>query len=241
MKVAAIFAGGVGSRMNLKSLPKQFLEIYGKPVIVHTLERFQMHPEIDAIAVAILPEYKDYLRNLVVQYHLDKVRWIVEGGATGQESRHKVLTEISRHVSEESVVLLHDGVRPLIDDDLISENLAAVKEHGAAVTCTKVNETIVESEGNGVGDVLPREALWTAQAPQTFKLGQILGAYERAIAEGRYDTIDSLSLMRDAGHYVHRIEGPTTNIKITTTTDYYVCRAYFSLIEDRQLDEVVQG
>src|SRR5690625_3295578 len=105
MKVAAIFAGGVGSRMSLKSLPMHFLEIYDEPVVVRALLHFPMHPDMDAIAVAMLPEDTDYLRSLVVKYDLERLSWIVEGGANGLESRRKVRTEISTHVTEESVVV----------------------------------------------------------------------------------------------------------------------------------------
>lgn len=232
--IAVVFAGGVGSRMASSSRPKQFLELYGKPVIIHTLDVFQRHPEIDAIALAILPEYHDYVEKLAKRYELDKLRWVVNGGSTGQESRHNALKAVAADCPSDSVVLVHDGVRPLIDADLISRNIHAVHQHGSAITCTKMTETVVVQEASGIGDVIPRDPLWTAQAPQSFRLGEILQGYDHAVADGENDSIDSCTLMHGYGFPLHRVEGPRTNIKITTASDYYICRTFMTLIEDRE-------
>lgn len=232
--IAVIFAGGVGSRMKSSTRPKQFLEIHGRPVIVHTLEVFQQHPEVDGIAVSILPEYRSHFERLVTRYELDKVRWVVDGGATGQESRHRALQAVLADEGPEAVVLIHDGVRPLIDADLVTRNISAVKQYGSGITCTKMTETVVVEDGEGIGDVVPRDPLWTAQAPQSFRLSEILGAYDQAVADGEHDSIDSCTLMHTYGHKLHRVEGPRTNIKITTASDYYICRTFMTLAEDRE-------
>lgn len=236
MNVAVIFAGGVGSRMKSKSLPKQFLEVHGKPIIVHTLEHFEDHPDIGGIVVAILPEYREHLDRLIHRYELTKVQ-IVDGGSTGQESRHHALRHVADNYPSDTVVLIHDGVRPLISEELISANINAVREHGSAITCTKVFETIVVSSTGRVDDVIPRELLYTAQAPQSFRLGEVLDAYDRAVADGENDSIDSCSLMRRYGHSVYMVEGPRSNIKITTAEDFYVSRTFFQLVETQQLME----
>jgi 2-C-methyl-D-erythritol 4-phosphate cytidylyltransferase len=229
-----IFAGGVGSRMASTAVPKQFLEIYGRPVIVHTLELFQNHDEIDGIIVAILPEFHEYFERIVKKYELDKVVKVVDGGATGQGSRHNALRAAAELYPEDSVVLIHDGVRPLIDADLISANIRGVHANGSAITCTKMTETVVEgSVEGGITDVVPREKLWTAQAPQSFVLKQVLGVYDQAVADGEEDSIDTCTLMRQYGHEISRVEGPRTNIKITTASDYYICRTFFTLNEDK--------
>lgn len=234
MNVALIFAGGRGVRMQAGSVPKQFLEIYGRPVIVHTLEAFQNHPEIDAILVVILDEFRDELLRLIDRYELDKVKWIVPGGATGQESRYKGLRVLADACDPDSIVFIHDGVRPLVDDALISANLETVRAHGTAVTCTKTNETVVRVEGDSIEEVIPREPLWTAQAPQTFRLGDAVKVYERAIAEGMTDTIDTCFLFRHYGIPVRMVPGPHTNIKVTTSSDFYVARTFFTLLEDEK-------
>lgn len=232
--IAVVFAGGVGARMARSSRPKQFLEIHGRPIIVHTLDIFQQHPDIDGIAVAILPQYREHVERLVKRYELDKVQWIVDGGSTGQESRHNALKVVAKNCEPDSIVLIHDGVRPLIDADLVSRNIESAIEYGSAITCTKMTETVVVEEGTGIKDVIPREPLWTAQAPQTFRLSDVLAGYDRAVEEGEYDTIDTCTLMHGYGYDVHRVEGPRTNIKITTASDYYVCRTFLTLIEDRE-------
>lgn len=234
MNVALIFAGGRGVRMRAGSVPKQFLEIYGRPVIVHTLEAFQEHPHIDAILVVILEEFYDDLIRLLDRYELDKVKWVVPGGKTGQESRHIGLKTLATHCPPDSTVLIHDGVRPLVDEELITANLRAVGEYGSGVTCTKTNETVVCVAGEWVEKVIPRDALWTAQAPQSFLLGQALDVYERARNEGISDSIDTCFLFRHYGIPVHMVPGPHTNIKVTTSSDFYVARTFFTLIEDEK-------
>ena len=235
MNVAVLFAGGIGSRMNAGSVPKQFLEIHGKPIIVHTLEVFESHPDIDAIAISILPQGRVELEKLVRRFEISKVRWIVDGGATGQSSRHRALQAVAQDSPPETVVLIHDGVRPLVDHHLISENIRVAGERGNAITCTKINETIVISESDEIGEVIPREHLYAARAPQTFHLGEILDLYDRTVAAGEHDTIDSCTVMRRAGKPLYRVDGPSTNIKVTTGDDLHVARAFFSVIEDREL------
>ncbi|WP_307784445.1 IspD/TarI family cytidylyltransferase [Salinibacterium sp. SWN139] len=230
-----IFAGGIGSRMTSASLPKQFLEIHGKPLIVHTIMHFQDHPEIDRIAVSILPEWRDRFAQLVSRHGLTKVNWIVEGGPTGQESRHKALRAIANDATDDAVVLLHDGVRPLINAELISDNIRTVRERGAAITCTKVNETVISSEGETIEEVLPRDFLYLAQAPQSLRLDAAMEIYDRALAEGENDSIDTASLLRRYGHTLYRVNGPRSNIKITTAEDYYLCRTFFDLLERDQI------
>ncbi|MEU6282709.1 IspD/TarI family cytidylyltransferase [Streptomyces sp. NPDC047028] len=235
MNIAMLFAGGIGSRMNSRALPKQFLEIHGKPIIIHTLEHFEAHPDIDAIAIAILPEYREHMTKLLTRYEIEKVRWIVDGGKTGQESRHNALKAVAAECPEDSVVLIHDGVRPLIDGKLISANIETVHEHGSAITCTKFNETVVSSAAEHVDDVIPRDHIYAAQAPQSFRLGQILSLYDRAVSEGEHDSIDSCSLMHRYGHKLYRVVGPRSNIKITTAEDFYLCRTFFEIIENQQI------
>lgn len=235
MNIALIFAGGIGSRMNAAALPKQFLEVHGKPIIVHTLEHFEEHPDIDAIAVAILPHYRNHLTRLLNRYEITKVSWIVDGGGTGQASRHAGLQAIAADSPESSIVLIHDGVRPLITQQLISDNIESVVLHGSAITCTKFNETVVSSRTQQIEDVIPREHIYAAQAPQSFRLGPILGLYDRAVADGETDTIDSCGLLHRYGLPIHRVDGPRSNIKITTVEDFYVARAFFDVLENRQI------
>ena len=235
MNIALIFAGGIGSRMSSENLPKQFLEIHGTPLIVHTIQDFQDHPEIDRTAVSILPAWRDRFARLVARYELTKVSWIVDGGATGQESRHRAIRAVAAECPGDAVVLVHDGVRPLIDGQLISDNIRTVRERGAAITCTKGTETIVFSSGDEIDEVLPRDLLYTAQAPQSLRLSTALEIYDRAVADGDNDSIDTATLLRRYGHTLFRVDGPRSNIKITTAEDYYICRAFFDVRERSQI------
>lgn len=236
MNIAVIFAGGTGSRMTSKAaLPKQFLEIHGTPIIVHTIQHFQEHPEIDRIAVSMVPEWRDHFSRLVSRYELTKVNWIVDGGSTGQESRHKALRAVANDAVEDSVVLLHDGVRPLINAELITENIRTVRSLGPAITSTKANETIISSEGKEIDDVLPRDYLFVAQAPQSLRLDTAIDIYDRAVSEGENDSIDTASLLRRFAYSLYRVDGPRSNIKITTAEDYYMCRTFFDLLERNQV------
>lgn len=235
MNIAVIFAGGIGSRMTSATLPKQFLEIHGTPLIVHTIQHFQDHPEIDRIAVSILPEWRDRFARLVARYELTKVNWIVDGGATGQESRHRALRTVANDVAGDAVVLLHDGVRPLINAEVITGNIRTVRERGPAITSMKFNETIISSADGIVDEVIPRDLLYVAQAPQSAMLQTALEVYDRAVADGEHDSIDTCSLLRRYGHTLHRVDGPRSNIKITTAEDFYVARAFFDVIERRQI------
>ena len=235
MNIAVIFAGGIGSRMSSANLPKQFLEIHGTPLIVHTIQHFQDHPEIDGVAVSILPGWRDRFMKLVARYDLTKVRWVVDGGPTGQESRHRAIRAVATECPGDAVVLVHDGVRPLITAQLISDNIRTVREHGAAITCTKGNETIVSSSGPEIDDVLARDFLYIAQAPQSLRLDVAQEIYDRAVADGDDDSIDTATLLRRYGHALFRVDGPRSNIKITTAEDYYICRAFFDVIERSQI------
>ncbi len=235
--IGVIFAGGIGSRMNTRALPKQFLEIHGKPILIHTLEKFENHPDIHGISLATHPDWRELTEKLLRRHEITKVRWVVNGGKTGQESRHKALRAVASDVDDPSdtIVLLHDGVRPLINDELISENIETARSRGNAITCTKFNETVVVSSDDTISEVIPRDHIYAAQAPQTFHLDEILAVYDRAVAEGENDSIDSCTLMETYGRQLYRVEGPRSNIKITTAEDFYVCRTYFEVLEAQQI------
>ncbi len=238
MNIALIFAGGTGQRMNSRTRPKQFLELNGKPILVHTLEHFEYHPRIDAIAVVCLKDWIPYLKDLADRYRLHKLRWIAEGGATGQESiRNGLYTlEQDKTVPMGSIVLIHDGVRPLINEDLISQNIDLALETGNAITVTPATETIIRVNSEKVvSNILDRSICMLARAPQTFILRDILHAHHRAEEENYTDAIDSATLMTHYGATMHIIEGPVENIKITTPADFYIFRAIIQAQENSQI------
>lgn len=227
--IALIFAGGAGKRMNTHGVPKQFLELYGKPIIIYTLEKFDSHEEIDGIVIACLKDYIPKMRQLCSRFHITKVDAIVPGGATGQESIYNGLCKIRELYPSNPAVLVHDGVRPLVAQETITKAIACVREHGSAVTVTPATETIItenENSGDGeLGTILDRAECKVAKAPQCFFADDLFTAHEKAKQEGRLDFIDSASLMRHYGHTLYEVEGRTENIKITTPVDYYIFKA----------------
>lgn len=235
MNIAIIFAGGSGQRMNSEACPKQFLKLNGKPIIIYTLELFNNHPEIDAIVISCIAEWIPYLKKCVVKYELAKVSCIVPGGSTGQESIYNALKYASENYPEDSAVLLHDGVRPLIRSKTISDNIRAVEGYGNAVTCSPTSETFVILNENEDIEVPPRERSYIARAPQSFVLRDIWAAHCRAVVENRQDFIDSCSMMTYYGHKMHIVIGPGENIKITTPADFYIFRTMLEIRENYQI------
>ena len=237
MNVALIFAGGTGTRMNTKSKPKQFLELNGKAIIVHTIENFENHPEIDAICVVCIEPWIGYLKDILARDFIKKVRWIVPGGETGQDSIRNGLEAIEKDCKDsDSVVLIHDGVRPLINDKLISDNIAKVRECGSAITVTPAIETIVTMDNQDeITKITDRKQCFLARAPQSFFVKDIMEAHRKAIAEGIHDMIDSASLMKHYGHSLFTVNGPAENIKITTPMDFYLFRAIYEARENSQI------
>lgn len=239
MVIAVVFAGGIGSRMNSRELPKQFLKMHGKPIIVHTLENFEYHDQVDAIVVACVEGWIDHLEQLVQQYNLKKVKKIVPGGKNGQLSIYNGLCAAEEVADgEKSIVLIHDGVRPLINEKLITNNIESVKKHGSAITSVPVKETVLmvnEQNTNEISSIPERKNTRLARAPQSFWLDEILEAQRTVLKEGRDDFIDSCSLMQYMGKKLYLIDGPSENIKITTPDDFYIMRAILDAREDSQI------
>lgn len=238
MNIGVIFAGGVGSRMNSKEKPKQFLEMYNKPIIIHTIEYFENHPQIDAIVVVCVEDWIPYFENLLYKYRIEKVKKVVPGGATGQLSIYnglKAAKEISGN--EKSIVLIHDGVRPLINEKLITDNIESVQKNSSAITTAVVKETIlVVNDGTSTIDYVPsRKNSRVARAPQSFWLDDILAAHEKSLAEGITDCIDSCTMMQRYGYNLFLVDGPGENIKITTPEDFYTMRAILEAKENAQI------
>lgn len=233
MNIAVIFAGGVGRRMHTKELPKQFLEVYGKPIIIHTLENFENHDEIDAIVIACVKEFIPYMNRLINDWNISKVRSVVEGGDNGQASIYNGLIAAKSISSDRTIVLIHDGVRPFIDADVISRNIRSVKENGSAITTSKVTETILVVDNTDLIDEVPnRDNSRLAKAPQSFWLDELLEAHERAISEGLGDFIDSCTMMQHYGRKLYLVDGPNENIKVTTPQDIFAMR---SVLEAREI------
>lgn len=236
MNFALIFAGGIGQRMNTVSLPKQFLRVHGKPVIVYTIEHFQKCTMIDEIIVVCVKEYIPLMQELQEEYQLSKVVRIIPGGDNGQHSIYNGLVEIGKRViSEKDIVLIHDGVRPLIDEKTIVDNISCVKENGTCITVAKAIETVLLLDDTQVKEVVDRNQCYLGRAPQSFYFKDIFDAHCKANAIGKSDFIDSALMMQYFGYKMYTVPGPVNNIKITTPMDYYMFRAILDAQENEQI------
>lgn len=227
MNIALLIAGGSGNRMG-QDIPKQFMHVDGCPVIVHTMKCFQQHPDIDIIAVVCLNGWQTVLQAYSNQFNITKLKHIFPGGASGMESIHNGIYGIKdAGYSDDDLVLIHDSVRPLLSQDIISSNIAICNAYGYAITGIKCREAILESE-DGFKSVtsIPRDFLIRTQTPQTFKLKNIIGVHEEAKIKGITDSVASCTLVAEVGgREMHIVPGSEKNIKITTVEDLEILKA----------------
>jgi 2-C-methyl-D-erythritol 4-phosphate cytidylyltransferase len=229
--VAVVTAGGVGRRMTLGDIPKQFVEVGGMPVIIHTLRVFDEHPMVDGIVISCLAAYVSELEKMIENFGIAKVTSIVIGGSTGQESIYNALVQVENQYPPDTVVLIHDAVRPLIHSETITGNIESVRAYGSAVTSSLVSETVVTvASDEYVASQIDRATTRLARAPQGFLLEALLECHRLALSEGRNDYIDSCSLALAYGLGVRLVEGPPENIKLTTLIDLEV----FAAIQNRR-------
>lgn len=229
-----IFAGGHGSRMGSPSIPKQFIEVDGRPIIVHTLQLFEGLPEIAGIQVVCIGTWIDHMRSLIDSFGLTKVLGVVPGGETSQLSIHNGLREMRdvHRLDPASLVLIHDGVRPLVSPDTVRRNIGCAEANGNAITTSPCVETVMY-RGEGSLDILRRDRCITARAPQTFRLGEIVAYYDRSAADGITDFIDSATMVKSYGGEIHIVDGNPENIKITTPMDVCLFRGLLGRSEDQ--------
>ena len=236
MNVALLTAAGTGTRMG-QDIPKQFIHIDNKPILIHTLEAFQNHPSIDAIIVVTLASWIEVVKAYAKQFNITKLQWVVEGGATGQESIKKGLDELKEHISLDDVVLVHDGNRSMVSSEIISDSLVKFKKYGSAVAAIPCVEAVFRSDDDGISSTVsvPREQLFRTQTPHTYTLGKLLWAHEEAAKKGITNTAASCTLMQQLGEKVYFSKGSEENIKITTTDDLRIFQALLHTKTDNWL------
>lgn len=227
MNIALLIAGGAGNRMG-QDIPKQFLHVDGCPIIIYTMQCFQKHPDIDAIAVVCLKGWDTVLQAYANQFNIAKLKWIFPGGNSGMESIHNGIYGLKNEgCGDDDLVLIHDSVRPLLSQDIISSNIAICKAYGYAITGIQCREAILESEDGFVSTTsIPRDTLIRTQTPQTFRLGNILDVHEEAKRKGIMDSVASCTLIAEVGgREMHIVPGSEKNIKITTVEDIEILKA----------------
>lgn len=237
MNIALIIAGGRGQRMG-QDIPKQFLNVYDKPVIIYTLESFQRHPEIDGIAVVCLDGWDEILRAYAGQFGIDKLRWVVSSGETAQESIRNGVFALREVCKPEDTVVIHDGIRPLVEDFVLTDVLIKCREHGNAVTSLPYNEQIFVSEdGVSTTGYIPRDTLRRVSTPQAYRYEKLLWAYEKAFSEGIgiQTSTYANTLMADLGERLYFAAGSEKNIKLTTRDDFELFKTYVKMERDSWL------
>ncbi len=232
MKVALLTAAGTASRMH-QDIPKQFIHVDNKPIILHTMEAFQRHPGIDAMIVVTLPSWSDVLWAYARQFNMTKLRWVVAGGESGQESIRRGLEALKEELSYDDVILVHDGNRPLVSAEVISDSLATFSKFGSAVAVVPCTEVVFESEdGRSSCTSMEREKVFRTQTPHTYRFGELVQAHEQAKILGIQNTAASCVLMKELGKTVYFSKGSEENLKITTLEDLRIFKALLSTRED---------
>lgn len=238
MVTALILAAGVGQRMRNSGLPKQFLNLMGKPIVMYTLEKFEQCDEVDRIVIACHASYTDYMEQQVKLHGLQKVTDIIVGGADRQDSIGRGLSIIESGGADDDVILLHDGVRPLIEDMVIRENIRIARLHGCAITVHPVTESVVvtETEDAVLSNFTKRAATYSMTSPQTFLLGELKKAFNdfKEHAHG-LPLLDAAMLYASRGGRAHLVKEFSTNIKITTPEDFYYLKAILEMRESKSI------
>lgn len=231
MNVAIIIAGGTGSRMHM-DIPKQFININDKPVLIYTLEGFENHPEIDAIEVVCLAGWEETLVKYARKSNISKLKWITPGGNTGQESIRNGVYNLETELREDDIAIIHDGIRPMVDSSVLSDVIRVCAERGNGVTSTPYNEQIFRKlDENSTREYIPRETLRKVATPQAYRYGALLAAYRRAFREeiGIYGSAYVNTMMVDLGYTLYFAAGSDKNIKITSREDLELFRAYLKM------------
>lgn len=237
MNIAVIIAGGSGQRMK-QEIPKQFLNVNDKPVIIYTLSMFQTHPDIDEIGVVCIDGWHDILAAYARQYKIDKLKWIVPGGDNGQSSIRNGVFEAEKRYRSEDILLIHDAIRPMVSHEIISDCIVQCKRYGSAISVTPCNTAVLRKTDKASSvsqNVVPREQIAMTQTPQAFPVGKLAEIHRQALEKGIINSVATCTLMVEMGQEVHFSIGSETNIKLTTPDDLEIFKALLSLDRQRLL------
>lgn len=223
--IALIIAGGSGARMG-QNIPKQFLTVNERPIIVYTLEAFQQHPDIDAIAVVCIEGWEHVLSAYAKQFGIAKLEHIIPGGKNGQDSIRNGVYELAKHYSADDVVLIHDAIRPMVSEEIISDCIEKTRQHGCAITVIPCAEAMMQTDDGVVSTgSYPRDNLKRTQTPQGFLIGDICDLHKRALEAGITNSVASCTLKIEMGEQVYFSAGSEKNIKLTTVDDIDIFKA----------------
>lgn len=237
MNIALVIAGGTGNRMG-QDIPKQFMHVAGKPIIIHTLEAFERHPDIAEIAVVCLAGWETVLHAYANQFGITKLKHVFPGGNSGQESIRNGVFGLQERCADDDILIIHDGIRPFVDESVLSDVIVKAKIHGNAVTSLPYNEQIfIKENEESTRRYIPRETLRRVQTPQAYRFAKLLWAYEKAFAEniGIHGSAYTNTMMTDLGETLYFAAGSEKNIKLTTLDDIALFKALLSVEPEKWL------
>lgn len=239
MNIAIIIAGGIGARMG-QDLPKQFINVYDKPVLIYTLESFQKHPQIDAIELVCIDGWHDIVWAYAKQFNITKLKWIVSGGKTGQESIRNGVFALEKKAKAEDIIVIHDGIRPLVEPSVLSDVISKCSQYGNAVTSMPYNEQIFvvdKDDETTTTKYIPRETLRRVSTPQAYRFDLLDSKYHEAFEKeiGIYGSHYTNTMMVELGVKLHFAAGSDKNIKLTTKDDLEMFKAYLKADKDSWL------
>ncbi len=229
MNIALLLAGGSGAR-TAQDVPKQFFNVYEKPVIIYTLKAFQKHPDIDGIVVSCLDGWQEILRVYAKDAGITKLQKIVKGGENGQASARNALRELKNVCKEDDIVIIHDAIRPLVSADIISDCIVKCRQYGSGLASMRCQETIIRTQDGIKGNEgISRSDIMRVQTPQAYRYGRVMGAHEEALRRGITDAVYTNTLMLDLGETLYFSMGSAKNIKITTMEDVEIFKALYRM------------
>lgn len=228
MNIAVLLAGGVDPSFRM-DVPKQFVNVYNRPIIVYTLEIFQKHPEIDAIMVACLQGWEKMVEAYAKQFGIDKLRWVITGGKSGQETSKLAVDFLMQNCAEDACVVIHDAIRPLVSDEIISDSIYTCKKKGMGVASVSSMDNVMLTDDGICGKrFISRYAFRRIQTPQTYPLGYLYQAHQTALEQGISGENDTNNMIARLGREVTLSRGSDTNLKINTVEDIEMFKALYT-------------
>lgn len=237
MNIAMILAGGTDSRFQM-SVPKQFVNVYNRPVIVYTLEAFQKHNEIDAIMVSCLDGWQEMVRAYARQFNIDKLKWVVSGGWDGQESARNGIMALKNECRSDDIIVLHDSIRPFVSEEIITDSLQVCRMHGMGVAAVRTMDTIMKTRDGVVGtESISRYAIVRIQTPQTYRMDRLWDVHEKAVERGITGEVDTNSVISRLGEPVYFSKGSDLNMKINTVEDVEMFKALYRMRQETEKEQ----
>lgn len=237
MNIAMILAGGTDSRFQM-SVPKQFVNVYNRPVIVYTLEAFQKHNEIDAIMVSCLDGWQEMVRAYARQFNIDKLKWVVSGGWDGQESARNGIMALKNECRSDDIIVLHDSIRPFVSEEIITDSLQVCRMHGMGVAAVRTMDTIMKTRDGVVGtESISRYAIVRIQTPQAYRMDRLWDVHEKAVERGITGEVDTNSVISRLGEPVYFSKGSDLNMKINTVEDVEMFKALYRMRQETEKEQ----